>query len=127
MKPAMRKQTIATEITYAKIDVCLRVMGLTTNNGETCKGGDDPIVKTRKLPADIKKIEVIFQQSEAFIFQIRFYCRDNSKFKIGGTDYWNAGRVETFTLADDEVLLGCELDHTQQHTVGITWIKWCPA
>ena len=60
MKPAMRKQTIATEITYAKIDVCLRVMGLTTNNGETCKGGDDPIVKTRKLPADIKKIEVIF-------------------------------------------------------------------
>jgi hypothetical protein len=53
--------------------------------------------------------------------------RDGSKFKLGGTDYWNAGRVETFNLADDEVLLGCELDHTEKCTVGVTWIKWCPA
>jgi len=129
MKPANRKQMIATEIQYSKLEggIGLTVLGLTINNGENCQGGLSPIEKKRKLPADIKKIEVIFQLSEVFIFQIRFFCRDGSKFKIGGTDYWNAGRVETFNFADDEVLLGCEFDHTEKYTVGVTWIKWCPA
>jgi hypothetical protein len=36
MTPAARKQTIVTEISYAKIEVGLRVLGLTLNNGENC-------------------------------------------------------------------------------------------
>ena len=52
--------------------------------------------------------------------------RDGSKFKIGGNDYWNAGRIESFSLEPEEVLLGAEFDHTEKHTVGVTWIKWNP-
>lgn len=126
MTPASVKQLIASEILYSKINVGVRVLGIVLSDGQTVQGGSEEAKKRRKLPGNIKKIEVIFQQSEAFIFQIRFYCKDNAKFKIGGNDYWNAGRMETFELANDEVLLGAEFDHTEKHTVGVTWIKWCP-
>ena len=41
MKPANRKQIIATEISYSKLEggIGLTVLGLTINNGENCQGG----------------------------------------------------------------------------------------
>ena len=41
MKPVNRKQIIATEISYSKLEggIGLTVLGLTINNGENCQGG----------------------------------------------------------------------------------------
>ena len=112
---------------------CQKEEGEETKKGEEQPklGASDKIImeakqKKKKLPKDIKRIEVQFQQSEAYIFQIRFFQRDGSQIKIGGSDIWNAGRTEVFTLESDEVLLGAEFDHTEKHTVGVTWIKWNP-
>ena len=33
------------------------------------------------------------------------------------------GRREVFEIADDEQLIGCELDHDKDLFVGVTWIK----
>jgi hypothetical protein len=33
------------------------------------------------------------------------------------------GRKDTFCIADDEQLIGCELDHCQKFLRGVTWIK----
>jgi hypothetical protein len=59
--PAEVKLLIVTALSFSKINVGIRSMGITLSDGQTCSGGTEPITKTRKLPANIKKIEVIFQ------------------------------------------------------------------
>ncbi len=34
------------------------------------------------------------------------------------------GKVESFEIADDESLIGCELDFDEEDFCGVTWLKW---
>ena len=33
-------------------------------------------------------------------------------------------RIEVFDIADDETLIGCELEQSDKFFVGVTWLKW---
>ena len=55
------------------------------------------------------------------------YHNDERLVKMGEDDHYvkkNGGRSETFEIADDEQLIGCELYHTSFDFLGVTWIKW---
>jgi hypothetical protein len=43
---------------------------------------------------------------------------DDNFVKIGGE------RREAFNIADDEQLIGCELEYDSLFFRGVTWLKW---
>jgi hypothetical protein len=46
---------------------------------------------------------------------------------VGESDRWVVefgGRREVFVIADDEQLIGCELDHNDDSFLGLSWLKW---
>ena len=44
--------------------------------------------------------------------------------KIGGDYNVIGGRKETFYIADNEKLIGCELHHGERFVLGVRFIKW---
>jgi hypothetical protein len=73
---------------------------------------------------------VIIWNDESGISQISFYSGGTTLIKVGNDDdevmRVGGGRVETFEIAGNEQLIGCELEH---YTIGgdifcgVTWIK----
>jgi len=57
---------------------------------------------------------------------MQFYSADGTELlKIGGDR--DPGREETFNLAADEELFGCEIHYDKEDLLkGITWLKWKP-
>ena len=57
---------------------------------------------------------------------MQFYASDGAELlKFGGDNL--LGKEETFGLAADEELLGCEIHHSKDDVIlGITWLKWRP-
>jgi hypothetical protein len=41
-----------------------------------------------------------------------------------GNDGYATGRKETFHIAENERLIGCELEHGANYLIGVTFIKW---
>ena len=41
-----------------------------------------------------------------------------------GDDYYGTGRKETFHIAANERLIGCEFDHGARYVLGVTFLKW---
>lgn len=35
----------------------------------------------------------------------------------------DCGRVDTFEIASDEQLIGCELNYSESNYLGVTWLK----
>ena len=68
-------------------------------------------------------IEIIFTKEEQFLGQIIFFDKDGTLYKLG-SDGNATGRKETFQIAENERLIGCELDHGNNYVMGITFIKW---
>ncbi len=54
----------------------------------------------------ITRIEVIIDKNELQIIQINFFSGTQTLVKVGLDDV-DAGRVESFEIADDEKLIGC--------------------
>jgi hypothetical protein len=64
-------------------------------------------------------------KGEDFVGQIIFYDKNDILFKMGSDDdYYSKGRKETFMIAENERLIGCELDHGAKFFLGVTFIKW---
>ena len=70
--------------------------------------------------------------SEAYIMQINFYSGQEKLVQVEEDDDWYVkkyvGRIESFEIADDERLIGAELDYEKDYSgnncfVGVTWIK----
>jgi hypothetical protein len=61
------------------------------------------------------------------ILVINFYSGEERLVRVGWNDdaVINAvgGRVITFYIADDEQLIGCEIDHCKDNCRGLTWLK----
>ncbi len=74
----------------------------------------------------ITKVEVIISKDEWNLCQTNFYCGDELLVAVGEDDNdvkeW-AGRRETFEIAENEKLIGCELNHSKNYVCGITWLK----
>ena len=61
--------------------------------------------------------------------QINFYSGKERLVKVGYEDDFvqeNFGRKETFDIADDDQLIGCELDYNSNFFCGVKWIKMKP-
>jgi len=63
------------------------------------------------------------RNDEKVLGQINFFDSNGvSLYKMGG-DGHTTGRRETFYIAANERLIGCELDHGARYVLGITFIK----
>ena len=62
------------------------------------------------------------RKEEDYIGQIIFYGKDRVLFKMG-SDSYATGRKETFDIANNERLIGCEFDDGQS-VMGVTFLKW---
>ena len=75
----------------------------------------------------ITKIECIMEKSEWDLLRITFYSGKETLVKVGSANddmvNFYGGRVEEFNIADDEKLIGCKLDYSEHHFLGVTWIK----
>ena len=72
-------------------------------------------------------IETIINKGEYSILQINFYHHQQRLVAVGG---WGdqgvkllGGRREVFEIADDERLIGCELDFNKKCFCGVAWFK----
>ena len=77
----------------------------------------------------ITSVEVRINSSENRITRIGFYHNEERLVAMGLSDDWLhkwGGRSEVFDIADDEQLIGCELEHDGPFFRGITWLKWKP-
>ncbi len=58
---------------------------------------------------------------------MNFYSGQETLVKVGADDEYvknYGGRMETFEIAGDEQLIGCELDFCKDYFYGVTWLKW---
>ena len=111
-------------------------IGFTINDCQSCKAGTSNYFnKTHIFDPNIKitKVEVIINKIEWGIHQINFFSGEEKLVVVGWNDddvERNRGRVETFEIAANEQLIGCELDHgtlnsgVGNYFLGVTWLKW---
>jgi hypothetical protein len=79
----------------------------------------------------ITKVEVMICLYEKWLYQINFYHQQQRLVSVGSSDDDAKDyiiRREVFEIADDEQLVGCELDHGKHFNknnviYGVTWIK----
>ena len=95
------------------------------SDGQTCRAGTlYEYNNSFDFPLDQKivKVEVILYNTWG-IGQIRFYGKNGMLVKLGD-DSFATGAKETFLIGDNERLIGCELDHSKDFVMGVTWLKW---
>ena len=94
------------------------------SDGQTCRAGTNNYNNSFDFPLDQKivKVEVILCDTR-YIGQIIFYGK-NGIIKKLGDDRAATGAKETFLIGDNERLIGCELDHSKDYLMGVTWLKW---
>ncbi len=90
-------------------------LSFTLSNGEYCTAGSEEVDKSHKFDPKkkISKVEVIIYSNEDSILRINFYSGQETLVNVGADDWFvkkYGGRVEIFEIADDEQLIGCELD-----------------
>ena len=107
----------------------IRTLSLTLNDSQTCLIGTLDCDKSHffDLSKKITKIESIINKFETMICQINFYHNGERLVEVGRTGESfvskHGGRVEVFDIAEDEQLIGCELDEEGDNFRGLTWIK----
>ena len=101
---------------------------LSFSNGQSDHGGTYNCDKSFNLPSDLSKIETVFTNDEWFIYEIRLYNSSGTIIKtLGAPNSYNGpGRVEAFTIANNERRLGFEAHHNGSCVFGLTWLKWTP-
>ncbi len=109
----------------------MSTLGFTLSNGESCTAGSFcKVDKSHTFDQNkkITKVECIMTKDEYAIIQMNFYSGQETLLKVGGYTDWyvkeHGGRVESFEIADDESLIGCELDFDESRFCGVTWLKW---
>ena len=75
----------------------------------------------------ITRIECIIDKNERCFLQINFYHHTERLVAVGKHDDYvkkNGKRKEVFDIAEDEQIIGCELDESKfGNFCGMTWIK----
>ncbi len=95
----------------------IETLSFTLSNGESCTAGSRyKVNKSHTFDPNkkITKVECIINKSTQYIMRINFYT-GQKRLVLVGNDYDDyvkeyGGRIEIFEIADDEQLIGCELD-----------------
>ena len=88
---------------------------MTLSDGQTCRAGNKDFENSYEIPATSKitKIETIGfvngSYIDSWIAQIILYDKNGILKKLGSDEY-ALGTKDTFMIADNEQLIGCELD-----------------
>ena len=112
----------------------IRTLQFTLSDGQSCKTDtseftsemtDSHIFDPTKK---ITRVEVNIHKSEFQILQINFYFNEELLVTVGGIGHlfvsYGGRRREVFSIAEDEQLIGCELNQDNFHRFcGVTWIK----
>ena len=92
-------------------------LGFTLTDGQTCKAGSDEFCDSHIFEPSkkITRVECIITEYEREIVQINFYHDGERLVMVGKNDdevkeHGGDGRKEVFEIAEDEQLIGCELD-----------------
>ena len=99
------------------------------NDGQSVKAGSDYFEDSQTFDPTkkITRVEVIIGKSETCIQQINFFSGEERLVTVGMDDDYvkkYRRRVEKFEIADDEQLIGCQLDeNTSGNFSGVTWLK----
>ena len=101
--------------------------GFTLNDGSVCRDepGNYNFFHTFDPALKITSIEHIFFKDEFRILQMNFYSGDELLVKVGWDDQTlenDGGRKETFDIADDEQLIGCELGCNDFYFLSVRWL-----
>ena len=106
-------------------------LGFTLSDGKNCRAGTsydfnrshvfDPSKKITKIVTTVNKYE-------DYITQINFFSGEELLCKVGlndGYDWMKGGRDVAFEIADDQQLIGCQLDESTVggDFCGVTWMK----
>ncbi len=106
----------------------IATFGMTLSDGSACKAGTAyPNYNTCFIidpTKPIAKIEMIMQIEETILGQINFFDKNGGNLCKIGVDGNATGRRETFVIAENERLIGCEIDYGKNYVSGITFIKW---
>ncbi len=109
-------------------DNAICTLGMTLNDGSACKAGIlHPNYNTCfniDPTKPIAKIEMIMYSADNYIGQINFFDKNGGNLYKIGEDRYATGRRETFLIAENERLIGCEIDYGAKYVSGITLIKW---
>ena len=101
---------------------------MTLSDSSTCKAGASYQCNKNfdiKETTKICKIDVWILNDESCILEIIFYDDKNNIIKKLGSEYEQLrGRKETFLIAENERLIGCELEYDTNNLWGITFLKW---
>ena len=107
---------------------CIDTLGMTLSDGSACKAGTcNPNYNTSfniDPTKPIANIEMIMRQDEGILGQINFFDKNGGNLYKIGDDSYTTGRRETFLIAENERLIGCEIDYGARFVSGITFIKW---
>ena len=129
----LRNLTV-TQIKWSKPDA----LSLTLSDDQSCEArsrfGGFTDSHTFDRAKNITQVKVIIHKDEKWIIKIKFFSGEEKLVAVGYTDDAYvakiSGRVETFEIAVDEQLIGCELDHgtdvrgQNDFLRGVTWLKW---
>ena len=106
-----------------------RAPGFTLSDGWSKKAGkrfDFDQSYTFDPAKKISQVEVIISKDGTNIIKINFYHHGERLVAVGCSDedvVLFGGRVEVFEIADNEQLIGCELDFCVDYFRGLTWLK----
>ena len=67
---------------------------------------------------------MIMHKNDNILGQINFFDKNGGNLYKIGDDSCATGRRETFLIAENERLIGCEIDYGKRYVSGITFIKW---
>ena len=109
-------------------------LGFTSSDGKSCRAGRQFNFTKSHVFDPSKKITKILTTVEKkgwWIEQIKFFSGEEELCRVGYTDDdWMLRQqceVESFEIADDEQLIGCQLDQSTEknlcHFRGVTWLK----
>ena len=103
----------------------ISTLGFTLSDGQTCIAGKyNNYSNSFDFPSDKKIVKVdVTKYKTSHIGQIVFYCENGILVKLG-SDEFGTGLTETFSIGENERLIGCQLDYSSYQVIGITFLKW---
>jgi hypothetical protein len=108
--------------------ILLTELGLVLSDGQSFNAGikDMNESKTFEISKKITKVECLLDTDERVFLGIFFYHGKERLISLRfgffpGTGY--SEKREVFDIAENEQLIGCELNHRLTNFFGVTWIK----
>ena len=108
-------------------------IGFTLSDGQTYRVGTLDCEDSHTFDPQKKITKVVCKYGDDELRQIKFYCKEEKLVGLGISDEEIEEireedpniliEEDIFEIADDEQLIGCEIDHFANSFLGVTWLK----